>query len=141
MAVGARPQCGRFRFGGSLRCVGMVHLELLHLVEGDACERKAAVLLDDRQLRVRAHRCDHRADRKLRDLRLRLQVSAAIDRLQPNGRVGPRKDGSGRGRWPFPAAEAEPLRPIGACRSAGIGHEDPRVGTIARATESVRRWL
>ena len=92
---------GRFRFGGSLRCVGMVHLELLHLVEGDARERKAAVLLDDRQLRVRAHRCDHRADRKLRDLRLRLQASAAIrfDRSQTVGPVRKGKDGSARGRF------------------------------------------
>ena len=121
----------------------MVHLELLHLVEGDACERKAAVLLDDRQLRVHAHRCDHRADRKLRDLRLRLQVSDSDSiRSIAAKRVGSvRKGKDGSGRWPFPAAEAEPMRPIGACRSAGIGHEDPRVGTIARATESVRRWL
>jgi hypothetical protein len=84
--------------------LGWRHLELLHLVEGDACERKAAVLLDDRQLRVRAHRCDHRADRKLRDLRLRLQVpdsdSIRFDRSQAVGRSRKARQCP----WPFPAA-------------------------------------
>ncbi len=87
---GCAATVGGFVSAVASDALGWRHLELLHLVEGDACERKAAVLLDDRQLRVRAHRCDHRADRKLRDLRLRLQVSAAIriDRFIAAERAG-----------------------------------------------------